>query len=398
MLQRRNIASGTYLITKQENFKQSAEIISKLTPNDIKIAIKQKQNKQLITNRAVFELLKNVNIVGERIMVMLYAREEIDINNLLPEEFPTATEKARLAYLDPTAVAKYFNNLIKNIIKFIFGYRKPEGRVLDSWSSDFNEKLHLDILRIAKCTLFYKLEAPGKIYPELGVIALQHRNAYINNHNPYINASCHGNNDIRFITAVKLALAYIHYITDYIMKSDIVGQTEVTGPQVSMYLLNFKDHYTPNKFVTIYLNSFETYLFSQYLNKNLFNLTYSESSDTNSNDNEPEQNEDSSKFADDEIFTIINLGNRVNTVNLCIDYMYCNEQLRNMCFYNYAATIHKIKINSKELDKLKRQKNRKGYATRVDQFLFLDEEKECNETCDHDTIHPQHSTHMQAHW
>ncbi|CAG8561235.1 7117_t:CDS:2 [Racocetra fulgida] len=42
-----------------------------------------------------------------------------------------------------------------------------------------------------------------------------------------------------------------------------------------------------------------------------------------------------------------------------------------MCLYDYAATIHKIKINSKELDKLKRQKNREGYATRVDRFLFL---------------------------
>ncbi|RHZ76723.1 hypothetical protein Glove_194g58 [Diversispora epigaea] len=128
-------------------------------------------------------------------------------------------------------------------------------------------------------------EALEKIYPELGIITLQRHNAYINNHNPYITASCRENNDIRFIATVKLALVYIHYITNYITKSDasihnsflvcamtlnkfitkvsdpnklsrefvsrsrklvticlnkIVGQTEVTGP-VSAYLLGTTD-------------------------------------------------------------------------------------------------------------------------------------------------------------
>lgn len=64
------------------------------------------------------------------------------------------------------------------------------------------------------------VEVPGKIYPELGIIALQRLNAYINNYNPYITSSCRGNNDIKFIATTKLALAYIHYITDYITKSD----------------------------------------------------------------------------------------------------------------------------------------------------------------------------------
>ncbi|RHZ84358.1 hypothetical protein Glove_83g14 [Diversispora epigaea] len=63
-------------------------------------------------------------------IVMMYAGKEIDVNTLLPEDFLTVTERARLAHLDPTAVAKYFNIVIGKIIKFILGYKKPGGGVL----------------------------------------------------------------------------------------------------------------------------------------------------------------------------------------------------------------------------------------------------------------------------
>ncbi|RHZ70488.1 hypothetical protein Glove_271g119 [Diversispora epigaea] len=843
MLRRREIALGTYLITKQSKFKQSAELISKLTPNDIKIAIEQIHNNQPIVNRAVLELTRNVNVVGGKIMgshqsrillrneihaviirdgspslfitinpadlhssiVMMYAGKEIDINTLLPEDFPTATERAKLAHIDPTAVAKYFNVVIEKTIKFIIGYKKPEGGVFgeiknyyaiteyqdcgtphchmliwlhgapnsielrdhlksedfgkrliiylseiikedisylfpnnkdfltdemlnveyktpktslekkihlsilpipdprspnfdenfrldvlriakrtlfhrctksckkyyrgrtsnchfdfprelvkvpgkiypelgiitlqrfnayinnhnpyitascrgnndirfiatvklalayiyyitnyitktdasthnsfllcamtlnkfvtkisnpielskefvprsrklvtmclnkiveqtemtgpqvsayllnikdhytpnkfvsiylnsfetyltsrypienlpesylfpnnkdfltdemlnveyktpktslekkihlsilpipDPRSPNFDENFRLDVLRIAKRTLFHRctksckkyyrgrtsnchfdfprelVKVPGKIYPELGIITLQRFNAYINNHNPYITASCRGNNDIRFIATVKLALAYIYYITNYITKTDasthnsfllcamtlnkfvtkisnpielskefvprsrklvtmclnkIVEQTEMTGPQVSAYLLNIKDHYTPNKFVSIYLNSFETYLTSRYPIENLPESLLSEDSGTDGNEDELDQeNNNNYDSIDNEIFTIINS-----------DYMYHGKQLENMCLYDYVSMIHKIKINEKELNKLSRQKNREGYATRVDRFLFLGGEKKCDENCDHNTIYPQHSTHIQIHW
>ncbi|RHZ46002.1 hypothetical protein Glove_639g5 [Diversispora epigaea] len=496
ILRRRKIVLGTYLIAKQTNFKQSAKLISKLTPNDIKIAIEQIHDNQPITNRSIFELTKNINVVGGKIMgshqlrnllryeiraVIIRDGKEINVNTLLPENFPTATKKAKLAHLDPTAIVKYFNVVIEKIIKFIIGYKKPEGGVFgkiknyyaiteyqdredisylfpnnedfltdemldieyktpktnlekkvhpsilpipDPQSPYFNEEFRLDILKIAK------LEIPGKIYPELGIITLQCRNAYINNHNPYITASCHGNNDIRFIATVKLALAYIHYITNYITKSDasthnsflmcamtlnkfvtevsdlnelskefiprsrklvtmclnkIVGQTEMTGPQVSAYLLGIKDHYTPNKFVSIYLNSFETYLTSQYPIENLSEAIFSDNSDTDSDEDELDQEDNNNHDSiDNEMFTIINSSKQINAVNLRIDYMYHGKQLENMCLYDYISVIHKIKINEKELDKLNRQKNRERYTTRVDRFLFLDGEKKCDENCNHD--------------
>ncbi|CAG8818100.1 362_t:CDS:2, partial [Racocetra persica] len=89
---------------------------------------------------------------------------------------------------------------------------------------------------------------------------------------------------------------------------------------------------------------------------------------------------------------------QINAVNLRVDYKYRGEQLKNICLYDYIATIHKIKINSNELDKLNRQKNREGHTTRVDRFLFLGGKKKCDETCDHSMIHPQHATHIQVHW
>jgi hypothetical protein len=605
ILQRREVSSETYLMAKQAKFEKSAELISKLTPNDIEIALEQERNKQQVTNEAILELLRNINIVGGKIMgshqsrirlrheiravtirdglpslfitinpadlhspiVMMYAGKEIDINTLHSDNFPTATERARLAHLDSTAVAKYFNVVIKKTIEFILGYNSakdgvfnkvknyygvieyqdrgtphchmliwlqgapnpielrnhlkndenfrerlmdymneiikedisyllPDGEYLtdemlqaeyiapktnverkmhpsflpipDPQLPDFDEKLRLDLLGLVKRTLFHRCTksckkynrgglstcrynftrqvgvAPGKIYSEFGIIALQRLNAYINNHNPYITASCRGNNDIKFIAAVKLALAYIHYITDYITKSDasthssflmcavtldkflartdkaskgfversqqfvtmclnkITGQAELTGPQVSAYLLGFKDHYTPNKFGSIYLNSFEEYLIKQYpIEKNSPTSVISENlNDNNINDDDGayQENNIDHNAIDEEMFTISTSSKRITAINLRIDYMYRGEQLKNMCLYDYIATIHKVKINDKELEKLTRQQNREGRATRVDRFYFLGGNQKCNENCDHNIKHPQHSSHIQVHW
>lgn len=133
----------------------------------MELALEQEYNKQSIINCAIVELLKNINIVGEKIVgsqqsrnhlrnelraltmrdglsslfvtinpadlhspiVMLYAGKEINVDSLMPENFPTVTERARLAHLDPTAIAKYFDLIIRNIIKYIVGYKRPGGSV-----------------------------------------------------------------------------------------------------------------------------------------------------------------------------------------------------------------------------------------------------------------------------
>ncbi|CAG8528326.1 24358_t:CDS:1 [Cetraspora pellucida] len=134
----------------------------------MELVLEQEYNKQPITNNVVLELLKNINVVRGKIIssnqsrnhlrnelraliirdgllslfvtinladlhspiVMMYAGKKINNDSLLSDNFPTATERAKLAYLDPAAVAKYFDVVIKHIIKFIIGYKRPKGGVL----------------------------------------------------------------------------------------------------------------------------------------------------------------------------------------------------------------------------------------------------------------------------
>ncbi|CAG8803707.1 10174_t:CDS:2, partial [Cetraspora pellucida] len=166
-----HISSETYNLTKSYNFERSANLIATLNANDISIAINQKQNRQLVTNPAILELLKNINSTGSKLMAspqshshmhseiqaiiirdrtpsffitinpadlhspitMLYAGNEIDLENLLPDNFPKSTERAQLAHLDFSAVAKYFDTTIQCIINSIIGYNNKNcgifGRV-----------------------------------------------------------------------------------------------------------------------------------------------------------------------------------------------------------------------------------------------------------------------------
>ncbi|CAG8649910.1 12516_t:CDS:2, partial [Gigaspora rosea] len=75
-------------------------------------------------------------------------------------------------------------------------------------------------------------------------------------------------------------------------------------------------------------------------------LRNSENSDTSGSEDDSSQDDDceDNNLNDDEIFIIVN-------------------------------SVHKIKINDKEIDKLNRQNTREGHATRVDRYLFLGGEK-----------------------
>ncbi|CAG8678862.1 14902_t:CDS:2 [Cetraspora pellucida] len=131
---------------EQESFKQLSKLISNFKPNDIEIVIKQEQDKQLIENKANFfrneihaviihdglsSLFVTINLADlHSSIVIIYAEKEVNINTLILENFSTATERAKLSYLDPTVVAKYFNIIIEKIIEYILGYRKSEGGVL----------------------------------------------------------------------------------------------------------------------------------------------------------------------------------------------------------------------------------------------------------------------------
>ncbi|CAG8803092.1 21956_t:CDS:2, partial [Cetraspora pellucida] len=125
------------------------------------------QSKLLITNPAINELLKNINIAGSDLMassqsyahmhnkicavilydsfsslfitinsanlhspiVIMYARNKINFENISPKNFLKTTERAQLVHLDPLAVTKYFNIIIRCILDIIVGYGKEQDGV-----------------------------------------------------------------------------------------------------------------------------------------------------------------------------------------------------------------------------------------------------------------------------
>jgi Helitron helicase-like domain at N-terminus len=160
----------THIMSRGCNFTRSAELIASLTPDDMKAAIEQEENHQPVTNVAVLELLRNVNIIGSRLMasdqsrwclrneicmvtirdgapslfitinpadfhspiVMMYAGKEVNVEEIMaedPESLQTTNERSCLAHLDPCAVAKFFDVIIKSILETIIGYGKKNGGV-----------------------------------------------------------------------------------------------------------------------------------------------------------------------------------------------------------------------------------------------------------------------------
>ncbi|CAG8746888.1 18981_t:CDS:2, partial [Gigaspora rosea] len=85
-----------------------------------------------------------------------------------------------------------------------------------------------------------------------------------------------------------------------------------------------------------YISSFEKYLKSNHpIEKLSETITIENSSTDSSEDKISQESNNEDNFANDEMFVMVNL-----------------------------ATIHKTKINSTELDKLNRQENCEGHATR----------------------------------
>ncbi|CAG8737679.1 5047_t:CDS:2 [Cetraspora pellucida] len=94
-----------------------------------------------LINPAVNELLKNIKSADSTLslfitinpanlyssFVMIYARKEIDLQNLFPGNFPKASERAQLIHLNPIAVAKYFHVIIQAIIDTLIGYKRKNN-------------------------------------------------------------------------------------------------------------------------------------------------------------------------------------------------------------------------------------------------------------------------------
>lgn len=71
ILQCRKVSAESYNLTRNRNFEQSAKLISRLTLYDIKFAVEQMHNKLPLTNLAINELLKNINIASSNLMALI---------------------------------------------------------------------------------------------------------------------------------------------------------------------------------------------------------------------------------------------------------------------------------------------------------------------------------------
>ncbi|CAG8685725.1 18449_t:CDS:2, partial [Dentiscutata erythropus] len=86
---------------------------------------------------------------------------------------------------------------------------------------------------------------------------------------------------------------------------------------------------------------------------------YAEDIDNFSDDLTTDSDQEDQETAD-ESFLISSFNGKLTTANLRIDYQYRGISLRNICLYDYAATIRKIPINSHELSMLSGQCLREG--------------------------------------
>ena len=63
-------------------------------------------------------------------IVLFLAGEEIDLDDLLPDDLPSSHRRAQIAAEDPVSVARFFNIVIDAFTKYLLGYNQPNGGIL----------------------------------------------------------------------------------------------------------------------------------------------------------------------------------------------------------------------------------------------------------------------------
>jgi hypothetical protein len=177
----------------------------------------------------------------------------------------------------------------------------------------------------------------------------------------------------------------------------IAGQMELTSPQVSAYLLGITDHYTPSKFASIYIETFESYLtkeWAQYQTENSMATGTLENDTQSSTETRYDSEEEEVGGQGAESFLMSHSGTRMVATNIRVDYQFRGEELRGICLYDYISTINKIPINAYQLSALAEQEKREGNGNaRVDRFFFKGGQTKCDDICGHQGMHPQHQIH-----
>ncbi|CAF3346347.1 unnamed protein product [Rotaria socialis] len=157
ILQRRTACLHAHLMTSRSYFQQSAQLLESLSSDDVaKILINiSKAPYAKITHERINTLMKHIKLVGGHVMGSAHSRSalrtkihslcfnlglpslfvtinpadihspvalyfsgvDLDLDKVLPELLRTSYERAQIIGTHPVATAKFFNCLIKSILK-----------------------------------------------------------------------------------------------------------------------------------------------------------------------------------------------------------------------------------------------------------------------------------------
>ncbi|CAF4251337.1 unnamed protein product [Rotaria socialis] len=315
ILQRRTACFHAHLMTSRPYFQQSAQLLELLSSADIATALVNisKGTYSKVADQRINTLMKHIKIVGGHVMgsshsrsalrtkihslcfylglpslfvtinpadihspvALYFAGVDLDLDKILPEALGTSYERAKTIATHPVATAKFFNCLIKTILKSLvlggvlgptkayFGTVENQGRDATEQVEkevapaclptpnpshvDFRRIFRKDIVRIVETSNIHKHSATCYKYSKekpdglkscrmrmprvlvknssidafTGQITMRRSHPWINNFNEWLISACRSNMDIKFIWTGNDAKALVYYITDYVTKSSL---------------------------------------------------------------------------------------------------------------------------------------------------------------------------------
>ncbi|CAF3562011.1 unnamed protein product [Rotaria sp. Silwood1] len=188
ILQRRTACFHTQLMTAKPWFQQSAKVLNSLNSEDKAAALINisKAPYSKVTDERINTLMKHIKIIDDHVMgsghsqsalrtkihslcfylglpshiliinptdihspvALYFGGVDLDLDNVLPEVLRTSYERAQIVATHPVATAKFFNCLIKNILKSLVvgGVLSPTKAYFGTIENQGRGSLHLHLL------------------------------------------------------------------------------------------------------------------------------------------------------------------------------------------------------------------------------------------------------------
>ncbi|CAF1357094.1 unnamed protein product, partial [Adineta steineri] len=188
ILQRRTACFHAHLMTTRPEFQKSAQLLESLTSADIATALMNisKGVHSHVVDQRISTLMKHIKAVGGHVMgsahsrstlrtkihslcfyiglpsifltinladihspvALYFAGVNLDLDKILPEALGTSYDRAKIVATHPVATAKFFNCLIKNILKYLIlgGVLGPTKAYFGTVENQGRGSLHIHLL------------------------------------------------------------------------------------------------------------------------------------------------------------------------------------------------------------------------------------------------------------